>query len=172
MRLFLIAIPPLVLVYALTLASFHPWDLAIGVVLAAGTLLLFRRFLTDPARQIRGDDGKRRSPNLFERFIWFWPYAIAVIGTIIHGTWIVALTVLHLRPIQSPGIVRVPIGERTQIGVAVTSLAETLSPGSVLVDIDWDDEMMFFHVLDASDPDAYRGKLQAFYERWQRHVAP
>jgi len=66
----------------------------------------------------------------------------------------------------------VPIGERTTSGVAVSALTTTMSPGEVLVDIDWERGVMLIHVLDARDPDAVRARHLRFYERYQRRVFP
>ena len=79
---------------------------------------------------------------------------------------------LHVRPLNHPGIVAVPIAERSPLGVAVSGLATTLSPGAFLVDVDWEQRVMLIHVLDASDPDEVRADHQRFYRRWQRHVFP
>jgi multisubunit Na+/H+ antiporter MnhF subunit len=43
----------------------------------------------------------------------------------------------------------------------VTALAASLSPGSVLVDIDWDRRDLLMHVIDASDPDGVRAASSA-----------
>ena len=99
-------------------------------------------------------------------------FVVGVLGDIVSGTWDVALRVLHLRRLEQPGIVRVPIGDRTERGVAVSALATTLSPGSVLVDIDWERRDMLLHMIDARDPDAVRERLQRFYDRYQRRVFP
>jgi multicomponent K+:H+ antiporter subunit E/multicomponent Na+:H+ antiporter subunit E len=80
--------------------------------------------------------------------------------------------VLHLRRLEQPGLVRIPIGERSERGVAVSALATTLSPGTVLVDVDWERRDLLLHVIDASDPDAVRARLQRFYDRFQRRVFP
>ncbi len=98
--------------------------------------------------------------------------AVIVVRDIIVGTWQVALVVLGLRPLQAPGIVKVPIGSRSPLGVTVSSLVESLSPGSILIDVDWDERLMYFHVIDASTPDRVRAKVQRFYERYQRRVFP
>ena len=94
----------------------------------------------------------------------------ALLAAIARGTWDVALRVLHLRSVEHPGIVLVPIGERTELGVAVTGLLIGLSPGSLLVDVDAERQMMLFHVIDAHDPDAVRAQIDGFYHRWQRRV--
>jgi multicomponent Na+:H+ antiporter subunit E len=80
--------------------------------------------------------------------------------------------VVGLRPVECPGIVLVPIGERTELGVAVTGLLAGLSPGSMLVEVDSQRQAMLFHVIDAHDPDAVRDHLDRFYQRYQRRVFP
>ena len=154
----------LVAVYALTLASFHPWDLAGGALVAGATLAAFRAVLPR---------GASLSPAaLLRRVVAFVPFAVVVVRNIVVGTWNVAGVVLHLRPLDHPGIVAVPIGERSRVGVAVSALADTLSPGSFLVDVDWAEGVMLIHVLDASDPDEIRAAHHHLYHRWQRHVFP
>ena len=160
----LLALILLVLVYALTLASAHPWDLAFGTLVAGATLTGYRRFLfVGPAVP---------AGVLLRRVAGFLPFAVALVWDIMRGTWNVGLVVLHLRPLLHPGIVAVPIADRTPLGVAVSGLATTLSPGAFLVDVDWDQRVMLIHVLDASDPEAVRAEHQRFYRRFQRHVFP
>jgi multicomponent Na+:H+ antiporter subunit E len=150
--------------YCLTLASADPVDLATGAVVG-GTLaaLLGRRLRLGPGGT---------APPLPTRVLWFGPFAAAVVADVLQGTWDVALRVLHLRPLERPGVVRVPIGARSERGVAVSALATTLSPGSVLVDVDWERRDLLVHVIDASDPDAVRARLARFYDRYQRRVFP
>ncbi len=160
----ILALVLLVLVYALTLASADPWDLALGALVGGSTLIVYRRFLfVGPPVP---------APILLRRVVGFVPFAVALVWDIFRGTWNVALVVLHIRPLAHPGIVAVPIAERTPLGVAVSGLATTLSPGAFLVDVDWDQRVMLIHVLDATDPDAVRAEHQRFYRRYQRHVFP
>lgn len=151
-------------VYLLALASVDPRDVLVGVVLAAGLVwglggLLFRG----------GDPGVG---ELLRRAVAFVPFAAAVAWDITRGTWAVARVVLHVRPLERPGIVAVPIGGRSRSGVAVTGLVVTLSPGEFLVDVDWEREVLLLHVLDATDPDAVRERHENFYRRWQEPVFP
>jgi len=150
--------------YALTLASRDPLDLAGGLVVGAAVLGLVGT----------GMRGRPRSSPLVlaRRAVWFVPFAGAVCAGVLRGTWDVALRVLRVRPLHAPGIVRIPIGERSEHGVAVSSLATTLSPGSVLIDIDRERGDLLLHVIDASDPDAVRDDMQRFYDRYQRRVFP
>ena len=152
-------------VYALTLGSTDPVDLATGAVLGAVLVVLL-------GRRLRLDRERRQTPPLLQRILWFPVFAAAVVADIARGTWDVSLRVLHIRRLERPGIVRVPIGDRTERGLAVSALATTLSPGSVLVDIDRERRDLLVHVIDASDPDAVRAGLQRFYERYQRKVFP
>lgn len=149
-------------VYGLALASFDPWDLALGLVASAATLVLFRRILFG-GRPASIEGLGRRALGL-PRLVW------RVLVDITVGTWKVAAVVLHLRPLERPGIVVVPFGERTELGVVVSAFASTLSPGEYLVDIDWERRCFLMHVLDAGDPEAVRARFADFYERSQRQV--
>lgn len=154
----------LTLTYALVLASFHPWDLAIGAALSGALLFAFRRFLF-PERA-------PESGGLAGRMVAFVPFAAVAVREILVGTWEVALVTLHLRPLYCPGIVAVPIAERTPVGVAVTALVDTLSPGTVLVDVDRERDVMLIHTIDASDPEAVREHHEKLYRRYQSKVFP
>lgn len=151
-------------VYALTLASDAPLDLLAGLVIGGAlSVLLARRLRAEPR-------GAR--PPLPARVLHAPVFAAGVAWDVATGTWDVSLRVLHLRALRHPGIVRVPIGERSDRGVAVTALATTLSPGSVFLGVDPERGDMLLHVMDASDPDAVRAHMQRFYERYQRRVFP
>jgi multisubunit Na+/H+ antiporter MnhE subunit len=160
----LVAVLLLTAVYALMLASFDAVDLLLGAVISSVLLLAFRAYLLGRPRA-SGLDLPRRA-------VAFLPFAGAVIRDVVLGTWAVALVVLHLRPLTRPGIVAVSIGQRTPLGVAVSTLATTLSPGVFLVDVDWQQRVMLFHVLDGDDPETFRVAQQEFYDRYQRHAFP
>lgn len=154
----------LAVLYMLTLASADPVDLATGVLLGAllGVALGNRMQLAPEGAVV---------PRA-QRIVCFPLFAGAVFADVMQGTWDVALRVMHLRRLERPGIVRVPIGERSERGVAISALTSTLSPGTVLIDVDWDRGDLLLHVIDASDPDGVRDRLQRFYDRYQRRVFP
>jgi multicomponent Na+:H+ antiporter subunit E len=162
---FLVSLVLLTLLWALALASADPWDLLIGALLSAALLWVLRGFLFTQGLRLP-------LPGLPRRLLAVVPFAVAVLFDVVRGTWQVTLVCLRLRPLARPGIVAIPMGERSETGVAVTALAATLSPGSVLVDVDWDHRLLFFHFLDASDPDRLRSVQERMYERWQRHAFP
>ena len=154
----------LTLVYALVLASFSPWDLAFGAVLSGVLLYAFRGYVFG---------GKPAPlPGLLRKVLAFWPFVFAVVRDTLVGTWQVTLVTLHLKPIGKPGVVTVPIGERTPVGVAVSALVSTISPGAVLIDVDWDEGVMLIHAMDATDPEEVRRSHEHFYQRYQRRVFP
>jgi multicomponent Na+:H+ antiporter subunit E len=159
-----LAVLSLAAVYLLTLASAAPLDFVTGLVLAAVVLLALRGRLPAP--------GEGDPPALLARVVGFPLLVGGLLVEMTKGTWDVALRVLHLRPLQAPGIVLVPMGDRSPRGVAVTGLLIGLSPGSLLLEVDEDHRTMLFHVIDASDPDAVRAQIDGFYDSYQRRVFP
>jgi multicomponent Na+:H+ antiporter subunit E len=149
-------------VYAMALASFHPWDLFFGVVVSGALVYCFRSFVF----------GGQPNPltGLAGRAVAFLPFVVATVWDVLKGTWEVALITLHIKPLVEPGVVRLPVGERTPTGVAVLGLVTTLSPGAFLIEVN--DEYMLIHVIDASDPNAFREDREEFYRRYQSKVFP
>ena len=157
-------VAPLVAIYCVVLVSVDPWDIAIGAVLGFGLLVVAARFAPVQATS--------SLTSLTGRLAAFPAFAFAIAREIVVGTIQVAAIVLGRRPLRQPGIVAVPIGDRTPVGVAVSALASTLSPGSLLVEVDWTAGEMLIHVIDATDPERVRADHARFYERYQRHVFP
>ena len=149
-------------VYAMVLASFHPWDLFFGATVSGALVYAFRSFVF----------GGQPNPltGLAGRAAAFLPFVVAIIWDVLKGTWEVALITLHIKPLVEPGVVKLPVGERTPTGIAVLGLVTTLSPGAFLIEAN--DEVMLIHVIDASDPDAFREDREDFYRRYQRKVFP
>jgi multisubunit Na+/H+ antiporter MnhE subunit len=166
---YVLAVVALTLVYALALASFHPWDLLIGAGLSLILLFSFGWIV------FSGDSDSQAgqlSGLLLRRAAAFVPFCLVVLRNILVGTWEVALVVLHLRPLTSPGIVAVPVGERTPTGVAVWAVVTGLPPGSFFVDVDREWGVALIHVLDARNPEAFRHEQEDFYRRYQSKVFP
>lgn len=154
----------LVLVYAVTLGSFAPLDLLSGAIAGSVVLVTFRGFvLPRPAGGAGALAGRALRLPLF---------LVAIAREVIVGTWRVGRAVLSARPVATSGIVAVPMGERTKVGVAVSSFAISLTPGELVVDLDWDRRLMLVHALDAAEPDRVRAEQRHIYERYQRSVFP
>lgn len=156
----LLIVAALTAIYMLALASTEPADVAVGALVAAGALAVARRAPEGPRT------GGLRS------VLWLGPYLGAVLVDVARGTWEVALVVLGIQPLRRPGIVEVPIGERTEMGTVAATLAGTLSPGEVLIDIDTERGVYVLHVLDATDEDAIRAAHRRGYLRYQRRTLP
>ncbi len=151
-------------VYALALGSTDPWDIAAGAVIALGLTVAGRRLVfVGPGRPLHALPGAAWA---------LLALAGIVARDIVIGTWRVALVVLHLRPLASPGIVAVPLGERTPRGTAVSGLLLSIAPGEYLVDVDWERRVMLVHVIDARDPEEIPGRMRRNYDRYQRRVFP
>jgi len=150
--------------YALALASFAPWDLLFGAVLATVLVFTSRRFVFG--------DRPDEEVSLLRRVVAFVPFAAVVFWQVLEGTWEVALITLHLRPLERPGIVEVPIGERTPAGVVAWSVIVGLAPGSFFVDVDRERRVVLIHLIDASDLAAFRRQQEDFYNRYQKKVFP
>ena len=160
----LLALAGLTAVYALTLGSARTLDLVTGLLVSGALLAVARRFVFAADPEPAGDVLRRIAalPRFFA----------GVVTEVARGTLEVALVVLGRRSLECPGIVAIPIEERSPVGVAVAALAFTLSPGDVLIDVDEEEALMLVHVLDASDPEAVRARHRSFYERWQRRAFP
>ena len=164
MTRYVAAVLGLTLVYALALASFQPWDLAFGALLSAALLFGSRRFVFGA--------GDREGPSLLARVGAFVPFAGVLVWEILKGTLEVTRVTLHLRPLTEPGIVSVPIGDRTPMGIAVWAIVTGLPPGSFFVDLDRERGVALIHLLDARDPEGFRKQQANFYRRYQRKVFP
>ena len=164
MTRYVAAIVGLTLAYALALGSFHLLDLLFGAGLSAVLVFVSRRFVFEA--------GPGGGPSFLRGVAAFVPFSFAVFWEIVVGTWEVTLVTLHLRPLKSPGIVEVPIGERTPTGVAVWAVVTGLTPGTFFVDVDRERGVVLIHVIDAGAPEAFRREQQDFYRRYQRGVFP
>jgi multicomponent Na+:H+ antiporter subunit E len=151
-------------IYALVLASIDPWDLGFGALVATGLVIAFRGFVRTPRDTPR--------PIPLGRVLAFFPFLLGVLLLVLRGTWTMMATVLGVRPVTHPGIVEIPVGERTPSGTAVTAFVMTISPGSVVLDIDLERGVMLVHEIDIRDEARVRQQYDRFYERWQRRVFP
>ena len=153
----------LTLIYALALGSFAPADLATGLVLSAGCLAA-----------VRGLHGADDAPaREVARRVAFFPVLLAAVGgQVLRGTSTMSLIVLGLRPLHRPGLVEVPMGSRSESGMAAAAVLTTLAPGDVVVDVDVERQVMLIHTIDASDPDAVRERFRHLRESYGQRVFP
>lgn len=151
-------------IYLLMLISLNPWDIAAGLLISTVLVLLFRGPL--------GLSVATPGPGPAERLRALPPFVIRSAWDVISGAVRVALMVLHLRPLARRHFIEIPFDDDSAAGVALTALLTTLSPGSVLIDIDWERRVALYHVLDDAEPDELRRMYRDLYDRYQRHVLP
>ena len=150
--------------YSLTVASFAWEDLAFGAGLTAVLLAMFRNVLLGGPL-----------PSSRRVLVSIAAFPLVVLGTIreiFTGTWLVAKHVVGIRPLEHPGIVRIPIGERSPVSRGMAGYVITVSPGTFLVDFDNETNEMLVHAIDASDPDALRRHYQSLFLSYERHFVP
>jgi multicomponent Na+:H+ antiporter subunit E len=160
----IVAVLTLTGIYLLMLISLDPWDILTGLVISTMLVLAFRNSL--------GLNVATRGPGPVERLRWLPPFVVRSTWDVITGAMRVALMVLHLRPLAPRHFIEIPFDDDTPAGVALTTLLTTFSPGSVLIDIDWERRVALYHLLDDDDPDEIRRKYRELYDRYQRHVLP
>lgn len=149
----------LTLVFALALASLSWQNLLIGAVLSTVLLMVYRKRIL-PAYQPESEFVL----HLLVRvpiFLWY------LAGDILKGTWQVTVYVVGIRKLEHPGIVKVPFRHHSDSAVGFVGHLITVSPGSFVVDIDWDDRTMLVHYIDASDPDKLRESVEKYYRLWE-----
>lgn len=156
----------LTLVYALTLASFDPADLVMGALLGTALLVIYRKTLIG--------DAHPQGEFVLHLIVYAPKLLWMLTRDILIGTWQVATFVVGIRALDNPGIVRIPLGNHSVGGVGVVGLFVTLSPGSFLVDIDWDAREMLIHFIDASNPDRHLADVEKYYKLWEYglHLPP
>jgi multisubunit Na+/H+ antiporter MnhE subunit len=138
-------------------------DVALGAVVSAGLLAWSGRWLVEGRRP--GAVGPRR----------LWAFGVmvgAVLADMVRGTWRLGRVILGPRPGERQGEVEVALGERTDGGARVSALVASMSPGSVLLGIDWERRVMRFHLADASRAEEFRADMERFYRERQRAVFP
>jgi multisubunit Na+/H+ antiporter MnhE subunit len=155
----LTVIAGLVAVFCLTLASFAWQDLAIGLVLATGMVALFAKTLFP--QPLPRADYVAHIITYAPVFLWM------LFVDVVKGTWQVASIVVGLRPLHHPGIVKIPLGNHSPAGVGIVGLLVTISPGSFMVDIDWEERVMLVHFIEASNPDKLVADVEKYYRLWE-----
>lgn len=146
-------------VFALTIGDLAWQNLLLGLLLSVAIMWVFRRQIVPTP--LPANDLVAHLLIYSPKLLWY------LLVDILKGTWVMSLTTLGLRPLSKPGIVRVPLGAHSPYGVGPVGFFITLSPGSFMVDIDWDTHEMLIHVIDASDPDQVRSDAEKYYRLWE-----
>lgn len=151
-------------VYLLVLASVKPGDVLIGAALSGVVAaVLLRSHPPLPGR------GERPLPARVAAAPAFAVRALIDVG---RGTWHVAAYALGRRPVEHPGFVEIPMGERTSTGVVAWGVLTGISPDEIVVDFNSERQVALIHVLDDRHPEAVRARHRDAYESTTRRVFP
>lgn len=146
-------------VFGLMSADLGWQNLLLGGVLATFFMWLFRRqVIPSPLPQ---------NGFAFHLLVYFPVLVWYLFIDILRGTWQVIVVTLGIRPLSKPGIVKLPVATHSPYGVGPVGYFITLSPGSFMIDVDWEEGAMYVHVLDASDPEAIRRDAEKYYRLWE-----
>lgn len=159
MMFILFVIVALTCVYTFALASFGWENFLVGAVLSTALVAVYFRWIF-PFKLPQSE------------FVWHLivrvpVFIIYLLIDILKGTWLVTAYVLGIRKLEHPGIVKIPFGNHSDRSVGLIGHLVTISPGSFVVDIDWDDRTMLVHYIDASDPAQLRADVEKYYRLWE-----
>lgn len=149
-------------IYLAVLGDVRAGDVVGGAMAAAAILAACRPFLAGTRQAGTGRAAVRVHLRAVPGLV------AATIVEVVTGALTVARIVFAASPRARPGIVEIPIPETSAAGLTTLALALTLSPGSVVVDIDRRRRVMLVHVVDARDPATIRARLTDFDRRWRR----
>jgi len=140
--------------------SLEAGSLIIGGVCAAITAAIFGRYFVAGL------------PKLFQplRYVWAVLYAFVFFWECIKANLDVAYRVLHPGLPIKPGIVKVKLNIKTEIGKAMLANSITMTPGTITIDII--DDYIFIHwiYVRTTDPEEYSKKICGRFEKYIRRI--
>jgi multicomponent Na+:H+ antiporter subunit E len=144
---------PVWLLYLVLSGNYEPRNMVAGLIIALGVTALIR----PQARKVE----LRRLPGALlalVRYIFLLAYDL-----IISGFQVARIVLSPTLPI-SPGIVAIPTDCRSELSIALSAHAISVSPGELVIEID-DGGMMYTHVLDATRKSKYIREAQQVREQ-------
>jgi multicomponent Na+:H+ antiporter subunit E len=148
-----------VTVFALVIGDFSWQNLLVGSGIVVPLMYIFRQQISPsplpPARQA------------VHVLIYSPVLLYFLLLDILRGTWQVTMITLGIHKLRRPGIVKVSFEGYTPYAVGPIGFFVTLSPGSFLVEVEWEERVMLIHVLDASDPEVIRRDAARYLRLWE-----
>lgn len=139
---------PLLVLYLLLTANLQPGNILLGLLIAVGAAALLR---PDPQPY-----DIRRLPGAAWALLRY--LVVLAIDIIKNGLVVARIVLTPSLPIK-PGIIAVPSHCTSDLAVALSAHAVTVTPGELVIEID-DDGILYTHTLDASKADVYRAEAQ------------
>lgn len=133
----------LAVAYLALTSNLEPANLIVSVLLASAVVWL-----------VRPDQRPTVPRNIFRTIVAMVRYLINLIhDLIVSGIQVARIVLSPSLPIR-PGIIAIPAGTETELGIALSAHAVTLTPGEMVIEID-DDHMMYAHCLDVTHAEEY-----------------
>jgi len=129
----------LVLLWSLLWGSFSWLNLVTGIVIA----VVVTRGLYLPPVELAG----RFNP------LWFAWFLIAFLYELVVASFQVAFQAFSPRAIRSNAVIAVQLRTRSDFIMTITSIALSLIPGSLIVEVDRDQSILYLHALGTRDQD-------------------
>ena len=139
---------PLLAVYLLLTANLQAANILLGLLIAAGAATLVR---PDPHPY-----DIRRLPGAAWALIRY--LVVLAIDIIKSGPAVARIVLTPSLPIK-PGIIAVPSHCQSDLAIALSAHAVTVTPGELVIEIG-DDGVLYTHTLDASKATEYRAEAQ------------
>lgn len=133
------------LLLALVLLWMMLWGSATVVTVLTGVVvaLVVTRALTLPPVQLSG----RFNP------FWFAVFVLRVLGEMVVASFQVALLAIGPRSRHRGALIKVDLHTRSDFILTGTALAVSIVPGSVVVEVDRDNTVLYVHSLSVSTPE-------------------
>lgn len=144
------------LVWAILTNAASVGTLVLGALLALAIPFLTRAFWPDPPRLTR--------PSVALKL------AIRIAIDIVLANWAVARRVVGPLDALRPAFIEVPLDLRDPLVASILGSIVTLTPGTVSIDVDRERWVLYFHALDAPDPDALIRQIKQDYETPLREI--
>jgi multicomponent Na+:H+ antiporter subunit E len=112
-------------------------------------------------------DGTARYVRRVPRVLAF---ACVYLVEVVRSTLLIAWDVVSPRPHHRPGILAAPLGDETDLEIAVLANLITFTPGTVALDVSRDRRVLFVHDMFIHDPESSREHIRNRYGRWVRGI--
>ncbi|MCC6607372.1 MAG: Na+/H+ antiporter subunit E [Anaerolineae bacterium] len=145
---YLVFIVPIWLLYLMLTGNWALNNIVVGLILAL--------IVTGLARPAKRPFAWRRLPDALVATLLYLGRLLGEL--LVSGVQVARIVLSPSLPIK-PGIIAIPSQCESDLGVALSAHAITLTPGEMVVEID-ERRVMYTHVLDVSDADARVAEAQ------------
>ena len=141
------------LLWAWATGPMSPGNVLVGFLLGYAAL-----HLVDPLMPTAALGGYLRRSHALLRLAGFFAWELML------SNLKVARDVLRVHPRHAPAVVAVPMAARTDLEITLLAILLILTPGTLALDVDEEGHVLYIHVLDAPDPEAFRHTVTTGFE--------